>query len=423
MSDRKKTFDSNRDIYNTNSLKKVAEMEMIQQQIEALRVQAEEMARFRVEFGAQAFRQPVEDNHEDDDNDSLIDYHTETEPSYADMGKVPDIVKDLPKFDGNAHKFVQWMTDVQGIIDDFSRFKKTGQYQTVLKAIRRKIIGEADEILNTNGTQLSWREIRGTLSLHFSDKRDLMTLTNQLTHMTKKLDNIETFHAKIQEMHSLIINCVRMDPEFKAEGEIKGVIKIYSRMCLDTFIRGVGSPLSQFMRNYKPASLAQAYQYALEFQNTEFRTNLDIPSSIPQAMPRTYGNQQMYPQQNRNNFMPKQMSNQPKYFNPRQNYTAPAKPSYNAPEPMDIDRSIRTRQVNYSNKPLNQNDPKRGAIRQTQDTPSWRAAMPEQKRMAHIAQVEENNFNVYMNATEEQDEEEPNQNENFRFEQEDKKEL
>ena len=237
-----------------------------------------------------------------------------------------------------------------------------------------------------------------------------------MTRRNNDGETIETFHAKIQEMQSLIINCVRMDPEFKADGEMRGVIKIYSRMCLDTFIRGVGSPLSQFMRNYRPTSLAQAYQYALEFQNTEFRANLNIPSSIPQAMPRVMGNQQTFPQQNRNNFMPRQqMNNQPRYFNPRQNYTGPVpvRQDYTAAEPMDVDRSIRTKQVNYQQRQFNPNvQQNKEVTRNSQDTPSWRAAMPQQKRMAHIAQVQDNNFSAYM------DQEDVNQN--FRMEPEKK---
>lgn len=202
-----------------------------------------------------------------------------------------------------------------------------------------------------------------------------------------------------------------MNPEFKSEGKIKGVIKIYSRMCLDTFIRGVGSPLSQFMRNYRPTSLAQAYQYALEFQNTEYRTNLNIPSSIPQVMP-TFGNPQMFPQQYRQNFMPRQQVNQPRYSNPcqnytgppaRQNYAAPARQDYAAPEPMEVDRSIRSKNVNYQKGQFNNNDQRKGLTRQSQETPSWRVQAPEQKRINHLAHVEEDeataNFNLADEAT------------------------
>lgn len=137
----------------------------------------------------------------------------------------------------------------------------------------------ADEILINNNTKLSRRDMRETLTLHYSDRRYLMTLNSQLNMLTRKNESIETFYAKIHEIHYLIANCVRLDRTYR--GEEPTIIKLYSHICLDTFIRGVGYPLSQFLRNFKPQSLPQAYQFALDFQNTEYRSHIQVPSTVP----------------------------------------------------------------------------------------------------------------------------------------------
>lgn len=450
MSNRNRAHDLRRDLILDDSLQEFLNMEQIQQQIEALRVQSEEMANFRAHYfqlaaqqeaqqGAQQAAQQAthqvaqqaghyQDNYVDDDNDSLDGHPLNEETRYEDMGKLPDIVKDLPKFDGNRVHYSTWVIDVQGVIDDFVRFKRTGQYQTVLKAIRRKIIGEADETLNNKNVPLSWREIKAALAVHYSDKRDLMTLTNQLTHMMKdKQETLEQYYAKVQEIHSMMMNCIRMDSDFKCKAETRGAIKVYTRLSLDTFIRGVGNPLSLFMRNANPilTSLVQAYNYSLNYQNTEYRSamvaqpvtsapqpaprNLRYNNNRPQyvnqpfAAPRQQINQQNYaqgqynnqqnfaPRQNNNGFAPQRFPTAGQQFPAAVQQAPAAVQQFPTQEPMDVDRSTRTRQMNNQPKQFNQN---RGAVRNSQETESWRAQAPQQKRMAHVALVDEDDDEI-----------------------------
>ena len=40
-------------------------------------------------------------------------------------------------------------------------------------------------------------------------------------------------------------------------------------MCLEIFIQGIGSPLDDLLRVFKPKNLPQAYNFALNYKNKE----------------------------------------------------------------------------------------------------------------------------------------------------------
>ena len=311
-------------------------------------------------------------------------------PNFMDLGKIPDIVRDIPQFDGNPSKLVQWISDVDGVIELFSQFAGTHQYGLVVRTIRRKIVGEANEVIVNSNTPLSWNHIRSTLTLHYSDRRDLMTLTVQLIMLTRKNDSIETFYAKIQEIHSLLTNSIQLDNTYN--GYETGIIRLYSNICLETFIRGVG-PMSPFLKNYKPTSLAQAYQYALDFQNTDFRSSVCIPSTIPQVNPRQNYYQpqlasnknsnnpikQIYPQyENRFNKFQHNTNNNESFRNQHNQNQNNYQNKFERPVPMEVDKSNRSRFTNFQNK---------SQLTNPQKNSSWRQNFHEQNKMAHVAQI------------------------------------
>ena len=129
------------------------------------------------------------------------------------MQWVPNYVRDIPIFDGDAAVLMQWISDVDGVLEVFQEFKNTHQYKMLIRCIRRKITGEANRVLISSNTLLSWRCIKETLKTHYADKRDLITLTTQLTHLTRKHESVEIFYAKVMEIQSLILNGVSIDPE------------------------------------------------------------------------------------------------------------------------------------------------------------------------------------------------------------------
>ncbi|XP_055622793.1 uncharacterized protein LOC129766297 [Toxorhynchites rutilus septentrionalis] len=116
---------------------------------------------------------------------------------FEDRGKIPQIVRDLPEFNGNPRDLSQWMLDVEDVLELFVDLRDTFQYYLLIKTIRRKIKGEANDALITSNTPTQWESIKEVLKLYYADKRDLMTLDNQMKSlMRNKSESLESYYSR-----------------------------------------------------------------------------------------------------------------------------------------------------------------------------------------------------------------------------------
>lgn len=335
---------------------------------------------------------------------------------FEDRGKIPQIVRDLPDFSGNPRDLSSWMLDVEDVLELFSDLRDTFQYHLLIKTIRRKIKGEANDALITSNTPTQWENIKEVLKLYYADKRDLMTLDNQLKSLSRnKIESIESYYSRVRELVTLISSAISMDDQWRGNEVI--LMKLYNQIALDTFIRGLGDPLSRFCKNFRPQSLAQAYSYCVDYLNLDARNapvNIAAWHPVPSAAPRQHSAQPVFnknttekppvpPRQHmvqnipprmqpqapprhyhQQNFAPRM---QPNSFAPNRNFAPQAQPNVFAPnrtfvqaqpspEPMDTS-TIRTHNVNYGNRPVAQ---RRGA------SDSMRVHDPHSKRMAHTVE-------------------------------------
>lgn len=323
--------------------------------------------------------------------------------SFLDRGKIPSIVRDLPDFDGDARALSNWILDVEDCLELYEDFRERFEYHLVLKTIRRKIKNEANDILISNNTPNDWSQIKEVLRLYYADKRDLMTLDNQMKDMTRQNnETIETYYSRVREMITLISSAITTDESWR--GHEAAIIKLYNMKALDTFIRGLGDPLSLFVKNFKPKSLAAAYHYCIDFMNLKTR-NAAFKPQLPQPIPAPRGGIPIPPRPP----MPKPplarhnpVYRHPHHVPPPRNFFQPQPPNAFAPnrtfypqqprpEPMDVDRSIQSRRVDYGNRP-NFKFPR-------PTTDSMNAHNPPTKRVAH--QLENYTEEEYNNLVEE----------------------
>lgn len=315
---------------------------------------------------------------------------------YLNRGKIPDVVREIPDFYGNPRDLPTWLRDVEDVLELFEDTKETPFYKILLKTIRRKVKGEASEILMTNNVGDSFKDVKATLTLYYADKRDLITLDHQLRKLVKeKNESIESYYARVKEMSTLISATIANDEEYKDHVSIFS--KFYGQIALDVFVRGLGEPLSLFCKNYKPETIAQAYSYCLDFTNTNMRnetffknqkTPTPSPRSFPLEKPRINQANPTYrptayprfePQPVRPNFYPKpEFPRVNQDFAPRFPYRTPfpTQNSQSRPEPMEVDPSLRVHQS--SNFPS-----RRGP------TPSMQINNPPPKRQAHNTEAVE----------------------------------
>lgn len=325
----------------------------------------------------------------------IFTHHDGSAVDPESFGKIPDLVKDLPNFTGEPGELNNWLCDVDSLVKLYQTnsshsVEQQNRFHMVCKTIRRKIRGEANDALVASNVSINWNVIKRTLLTYYGEKRDLETLDYQLMTVQQKNDSLETYFDRVNRLLSLIANQIKTDDRFTHPEASKALIETYNKKAIDAFIRGLDGDVYKFIRNYEPTSLAAAYSYCIAFQNVECRKMLTrprhqemgvpprnlIPIVPPRVAPRIMPRRELFPQKpmqiyrpqpifQNNNFRP------PPHFNnfrpgqaPQQFMNPPPKipqrnPFRPPPEPMEVDPSIQTRQINYGNRPQQNNPSKR----------------------------------------------------------------
>lgn len=296
---------------------------------------------------------------------------------FIELGKLPDFLRDLQPFDGKPTELLNWLTDVEGVIDMYRAAGATiAQLELIGRCVRRRIRGEAADILNSNNITYHWNHIKSTLLLYYRDKRDLKTLDFELTSIRKTHnESLGSYYSRVNELQSAIIAQVQTEPKFFLHANSH--IDYFKEKSIDAFIRGLEKPLCQLLKTFNPKTLNQAYQFCLEYFNMDSRSapyrneytphipkprDIEIPPKLPPrktphphpTIPRNYAwpHTQMpmfYPQFQPHVFQPRPPQFQSRPANPFQNFSN-SRP-LPKPEPMDIDPSIRSKNINYGNRP------------------------------------------------------------------------
>lgn len=297
-----------------------------------------------------------------------------TMQQFIELGKLPDFLRDLQSFDGRPTELINWLADVQGVIDMYRENGATdAQLELIGRSVRRKIKGEAADILNANNIMHNWNQIKNTLLLYYKDKRDLKTLDFELTSIKKaNNESLGSYYSRVNELLSSIIAQVQTEPKFFLHANSH--IDYFREKAIDSFIRGLEKPLCQLLKTFAPKTLNHAYQFCLEYFNMDTRSapyrnehSSNIPKPVDLGMPpRLPPKKQPLQQFHRSfqqPFVPMQPFQWPRYnaapqvpqFQPRpfmsnQQFQPNNRP-LPKPEPMEVDPSIRSRNINYGNRP------------------------------------------------------------------------
>lgn len=269
--------------------------------------------------------------------------------------KIPDAIKDLPKFNGNPRLLYEFIKNVEEILEIMKSVSSTPYANIILRAIRNKITDEANEVLNMFGTTLDWSEIKKNLILHYSDKRNETSLLRDLHSVKQGYDTIEKYYSKIIEILSTLNNHIHIHES--EHNVITAKTQLYSDMCLNTFLTGIKEPLGSTIRAMKPSTLPEAFSFCIKEQNT-FYLKYSASTSNPGTYFRTtYSNppaQKTNYQQNAYTFRPNQ--NQNSYYYQSPNFRSPQNtPTYfNKPFQKNYNQGIEQRPINNSQQNSNQ---------------------------------------------------------------------
>ena len=322
--------------------------------------------------------------------------------------QTPTTIRDLPTFDGNPIKLNQFLKTVDNIMPTLELARGSQSFNVWIQSIRSKIIGDADTVLELYGTDLSWSEIKQNLITHYNDKRDEVSLTRDLFKLSQS-GSYETFYAEVSHIIALLVNKLNLAENNANVKMAKN--RFYQEMGLKVFVAGLKEPLGPIIRAQAPETLREALRLCAEENNYNYVKNPfktqppsipprstfhtprptyhpppRFPSTNPFNQPKSpmnpfaYNfnqnpfpkqpfvnnfNQNTFPKQpfvNHNPFKPQPLNPNfprqqpyPPRFNPNPfrtpNAFAPRPAVFQKPVPMEVDPSIRSRKINYMNRP------------------------------------------------------------------------
>lgn len=298
-----------------------------------------------------------------------------------DLDKIPDVVRCLKDFSGDPKEFASWKKSVDRVMTLYDSLKGTAKYFGILNVVRNKIVGNADTALESYNTPLNWEAISECLTTHYADKRDVGTLEYQMSTLIQGSNTVQQFYQEVYSHLTLILNkvaCMKIGTE-----ALQLLTKTYRDKALDTFVRGLRGDLSKLLGMREPTDLPQALNLCLKMENQNYRTyhannsQKSVPPSLPKRNTQTQAQQtQFYPhlahfpqnfqrpqilprQQTFNNYRNQHISAPaprqypPNNFttNPQYSFPPPRPFQPKPPVPMDVDRSMQTRVINYANRP------------------------------------------------------------------------
>lgn len=316
-----------------------------------------------------------------------------THVNVKELDSIPDVIKSLREFSGRPGEFSSWRKSVDRILELFESIRGTSRYFAILHTIRSKVVGEADTALESYRTPLDWGRMKKCLMMHYSDRRDIGTLEYQMTTLWQGNMSVTEFYRAVYQHLSLILDkiaCLDYD-----DRSLINMTNAYRDKALDTFIRGLRGEMPRLLAISAPNSLPQALHICLKLENMNYRTHhaqgqnrgTNANKSIsnqgngmvhrsgvfpelvyfggptrPPVPPRTQKhvfhpnsqgldhNRQQFRHdigQNRPQF--NQISQQAPQF--VQNYPVSNSQPLQRAEPMDVDRSMQSRTINYMNRP------------------------------------------------------------------------
>lgn len=294
-----------------------------------------------------------------------------TADEFIAIGRVPEFVRSVNSFSGNPTELVDWLADVDSIFRTYRDKNATADQINVLeRVIRRKISGEAADILNANNITSDWDAIKTTLILYYRDKRDVKTLDYELTTIKKlSSESLSTYYSRVNDILTHIIAQIHTDDKLKTNAATH--IAYFRDKALDAFIRGLEAPLNVLLKSTSPTSLGQSYQFCMEYYNLNirsapFRNEMgNQPTPKPKEPPKinTSSARQTFPPPlppkfpfRSNPFPFRSNPFQPNQFRPmpppqRAFPFPPPQRAFPPPERMEVDPSLQSRNINYGNRP------------------------------------------------------------------------
>ncbi|XP_055839549.1 uncharacterized protein DDB_G0283697-like [Episyrphus balteatus] len=196
--------------------------------------------------------------------------------------RIPDAIKDVPTFDGNKRLLFDFISNVEEILELMPQLNSNPAYKkVVLRAIRNKVVGPANEALNMYGTDVNWEDIKNNLLIHYADKRNETSLIRDLHQLRQNQSSVETYFSRVIETLSAMINHIKVHETNLSVVEAKQ--NLYQEMGLNIFLSGLREPLGSTVRSMRPTKIIDAFNFCQHEENYYYFQNSQYRSQIPQT--------------------------------------------------------------------------------------------------------------------------------------------
>lgn len=203
--------------------------------------------------------------------------------------RIPDCIKTISHYDGNKSDLFNFIDSVDTIFSTLLPLVDNNIKAIYNNEIRKKIIGNANDVLNQYGRVRDWEQVKEILINHYADKRDEYSLTRDLHTLHQGNLSAESFFGKVNEVLASLINNISLQDI--SEDVRKNKIDYYHQLALDCFLTGLNRNIGNIVRAFQPKTLSDAFKRVQIEQNVYYKqsqytkTPIKINNNVHQSKP------------------------------------------------------------------------------------------------------------------------------------------
>jgi len=179
-------------------------------------------------------------------------------------------IEQLPTFEGHPSNLDKFITSAEELLFLIRSVDKTPYGQLLLRAVRNKIVGKADDALTLCDTRLNWDDIKTNLKRLYTSKRTEAMILREIQTLPNDLTMGKLFYSIIKMRNELITIAKDMDTTGNALATKR---TLYDDICLNAFIIGLKDPLRTIIRIRNPDTIEKAYEYGQMEQSFFFQNS------------------------------------------------------------------------------------------------------------------------------------------------------
>ncbi|KAJ8981572.1 hypothetical protein NQ317_002600 [Molorchus minor] len=188
----------------------------------------------------------------------------------------------IPLFDGNTFLLNDFITSCDELVNSFASQTNQNQNLFLLRAVRSKLVGQAQQLISSRLEITQWQQIKELLLQNFGDPRDLPCLQQDMLHLQfdRQKQTLQQFGNQVREFQSLLMAKLQQtDKDLQVKLALSDV---YQQLAVDTYVRNLPAQLQQMVRTKEMTTLEDVIAFVTkEEQFAHYKQSISAPSQKP----------------------------------------------------------------------------------------------------------------------------------------------